>query len=272
MKWLSRLKNKYLKFFACFIAANFFLLSECAGEYNLATKEEEHLLFGTAREVGLGRSLAKTIEEEYGVYKNAEMQKRIEQIGHSLAAVCDRKDVTYFFTVLDHEKVNAFSLPGGYVYINKGLVEKADSDDEIAGVLAHEIGHIVARHSIKRLQAALGYSLMSILSLATTKNVGAAKEASLAFSLIMLGYSREDEFLADQLAVKYVKKAGYNPQAIISFLEKLKQIEKEAALKPLISNYARTHPYLPERIAAVKQEIYGKMDFNDYINKSEYNQ
>ncbi len=86
----------------------------------------------------------------------------------------------------------------------------------------------------------------------------------------MLGYSREDELLADKLSVKYTKKAGYDPEAIISFLEKLKQLERDEPLKPLVGSYARTHPYLPERIAAVKHEVYGKMDFTDYINRSRY--
>ena len=123
---------------------------------------------------------------------------------------------------------------------------------------------------MKRLQASLGYSLLSILTLATTKDVKFQKGANLAFSQIMLGYSREDEILADRLSVKYSEEAGYDPKAVISLLEKLKRLEKEAPLKALVPSYSRTHPYLPERIAAVKQEVYGKMDFNDYINKGNF--
>lgn len=263
--------NKSSRIYIFSLAMGLFLSSECAAEYNLATKKEEYLFFSTAREVKLGRSLAQKVEERYEVCKDAEMQKRVEEIGQSLASVCDRKDITYFFTVLEREEANAFALPGGYIYVNKGLIEKTDSDDEIAGTLAHEMGHIVARHSMKRLQAALGYSLLSILALAATKDARFKRGADLAFGQIMLGYSREDEFLADQLAVKYVRKSGYNPEAIITFLEKLKQIEKEAPRKPLVVNYLRTHPYLPERIAAAKQAIYGKMDFNDYINRADFN-
>lgn len=247
---------------------SFCLFSECRAEYNLATKEEEHLFFNTAREVKLGCSLAQKIETKYKVSKNAQVQERVDKIGQRLASICDRKDITYSFTVLESEKVNAFALPGGYVYVNAGLIEKTDSDDEIAGVLAHEVGHIVARHSVKRLQAALGYNLISILALVATKDVRFKRGVDLAFNQVMLGYSREDELLADRLAVKYVQRAGYDPQAVFTFLEKLKQIEKEAPLEPLMARYIRTHPYLPERIAAAKQEVYGKMDFNDYINRS----
>ena len=247
----------------------FSVFSQCQAEYNLATKEEEHLLFNVAREVRLGRSLAQKVEQKYKSCKDSKIQERVQIIGHKLASVCERKDITYSFTVLEHKRVNAFALPGGYVYVNTGLIEKADSDDEIAGVLAHEIGHIVARHSIKQMQAALGYNLISILALAATKDLRFKRGTDLAFGQIMLGYSREDELLADGLAVKYTKKAGYEPKAVVSFLEKLKQIEKDSPLRPLMPGYIRTHPYLPERIAAVKQEIYGKMDFNDYINKQQ---
>lgn len=251
------------------VIINLLLCSGCQAQYNLATNEEEHLFFGTVKEVKLGRSLAQKVEERYKPCKDAKLQERVGKIGQSLAAVCDRADLTYSFTVLEDEQVNAFALPGGYVYVNKGLIEKTGSDDEIAGVLGHELGHIVARHSMKRLQAALGYNLLSILALAATKDARFKRGTDLAFGQIMLGYSREDEFLADKLAVKYTKKAGYQPQAVLSFLEKLKQIEKESSLKPLMPDYIRTHPYVPERIAAVKQEIYGKMDFSDYINRQQ---
>ena len=253
--------------FTVLIAMGLPLLSECKAEYNLATREEELILFSTASEVKLGRSLARKIENKFKVCKDIQLQERVEKIGQRLVSICDRKDITYCFTVLESEKVNAFALPGGYVYVNEGLIEKTDSDDEIAAVLAHEIGHIVARHSIKRLQASLGYNLLSILALVATKDARFKRGSDFAFYQIMLGYSREDELLADRLAVKYVQRAGYNPEAIIVFLEKLRQIEKEAPLRPLMPGYVRTHPYLPARLAAVKQEVYGRMDFNDYINR-----
>ena len=249
------------------IAIGLFLFSQCSAEYSLATKKEEYVLFGTEREVGIGRSIAKKVEQEYPICEDAELQEKVESIGQRLASVCDRKDTTYFFSVLEGDKVNAFALPGGYVYVFEGALDKTESDDEIAGILAHEIGHIVARHSMKRLQSSIGYSILSVLALVATKDPQFKRGTDIAFSQLMLGYSREDEFLADKLSVKYVKKAGFDPQGVVSFLEKLQQLEKEAPLKPIVENYARTHPYLPERIAAVKQEVYGKMEFTDYMNK-----
>lgn len=243
------------------------LTSQCLGEYNLATKQEEHLFFSTAGEVKLGRSLARQIDEKFEVSKDIKLSERVERIGKKIASVCERKDIAYSFTVLESDKANAFALPGGYVYINRGLLEEIDSDDEIAACLAHEISHIVARHSVKRLQASLGYNLLSLIALAATKDVRFKRGTDLAFNQLMLGYSREDELLADRLSVKYLRKAGYGPEGVITLLEKLKMIKKEAPLQPLLPAYARSHPYITERIAAAKKEIYGKIDFSDYINK-----
>ena len=269
-KCLSSFFTSLLVIVSVYFSINTISCLQCFAEYNLATKEEEHLFFSTASEVRLGRALAQKIEKEYKIYHDPKMEADVQRIGQKLASVCDRKDITYCFTVLDEEKENAFSLPGGYIYVNRGLIEKTASDDEIAACLAHEIVHIVARHSIKRLQASLGYNLISILALATTKDVRFKRGTDLAFTQLILGYSREDEVSADQIAVKYLRQAGYDPQAIINFLQKLKQLEKEAPLLPLVAPYARTHPFIPERIAAVKQEIYGKIDFNDYINRRNY--
>jgi len=238
----------------------------CQAEYSLATNEQEYLLFSTASEVKLGQNLALKIESKFDFFNDEQLQERLDKIGQDLAAVCDRKDIIYCFRAIKGERANAFALPGGYIYVHQGLLDKLDSDDEIAAVLAHELGHIVCRHSVKRLQSALGYNLLSILTFAATKDLRFKRGTDMAFGQIMLGYSREDELMADKLAVKYLRKAGYNALAAVSVLEKLKQIEKEAPLRGLIPAYARTHPFLPERIARIREEIYGKMDFKDYIN------
>jgi predicted Zn-dependent protease len=178
--------------------------------------------------------------------------------------VCDRKDIDYNFKVLDDEEVNAFSLPGGFVYVNKGLVDRVANDDELAGVLGHEIGHIVARHSIKKLQAVQGYSLLRALIGVASKSAGVGNAADIAFSELMVGYSREDELLADQLGVRYLKLAGYDPNAMITFLEKLQEVNRRKPLTPM--NYFKTHPYVPDRIRVVKQELGERIEFKDYIN------
>ncbi|MDD4981028.1 MAG: Maf and M48 domain-containing protein [Candidatus Omnitrophica bacterium] len=241
-----------------------FFLCGCASEYNIATKQEESFYYSTEREVQIGKTVARQVEEEYKPDVDPLIQKRVEDIGNKIAAVCDRKDIDYHFMVLDDEEVNAVSLPGGYVYVNKGLVDAVTNDDELAGVLAHEVGHIVARHSIKKLQAITGYSILRILTAAVPQGAQVGNAADAAFTEIMLGYSREDELLADQLAARYAKMAGYNPRGMVDFLLRLQDINRRKPLRP--KNYFKTHPYVPDRVRVVKQELGENMDFDDYIN------
>ncbi|MDP2939570.1 MAG: M48 family metallopeptidase [Candidatus Omnitrophota bacterium] len=253
-------KNLFLMFSVfCFLSS----VLGCATEYNIATQRQETLMFGTEKEIQLGYTLSRQYELKYKPTEDVALQTRINDIGQRIAVVCDRKDLLYHFKVVDEKEVNAVSLPGGFVYVNKGLVENTANDDELAGVLAHEVGHITAKHSIKKLQAMYGYTLLSILTAATT-NPDFKQGVDLAFLEILTGYSREDELLADKLAVKYTKKAGFKPEGIVSFLEKLKEIHQKEPLRPL--SYWRTHPYLSQRIAVVKQEVFGQIDFKDYLN------
>ena len=239
-------------------------ITGCIREYNIATGREDLILYDTQKEVNLGRSISASVERERKLVKDQNLTERLDSIGKKLAEVCDRHDVVYHFNVIDDKEVNAFALPGGFIYVNKGLIDEVKNDDELAAVLAHEIGHIVAKHSIKKLQAMLGYSFLSILA-AQTAGPDFKQGVDLAFMQILSGYSKEDELLADRLAVKYVKLAGYNPSAMIDFLEKLKEINQKQAPRPL--SYFRTHPYISYRILTVKQEIGENISFDDYINK-----
>lgn len=247
-----------------FIFLFFFILSGCSYEYNIVTGKEEAYYYSTDREIQLGKNIAQEVEKQYKKDVDPLMQKRVEEIGKKIVAVCDRKELDYSFTVLDDDDVNAFALPGGFIYVNRGLIEKVSNDDELACVLAHEVGHIVARHSIKKLQAVQSYSLLRLLTVAVPSSYEIALAADSAFTQILLGYSREDELLADQLGARYAKLAGYDPSAMISFLKKLEEINKRKPLGP--KSYYKTHPYVPDRVRVVKQELGQKIDFDDYIN------
>lgn len=266
-RMLSRLKVRpFAWIFFCLIPLSF-LLSGCSTEYNVATGQEEAYFYSTDREVSIGKSIAKEVEKEYKLTEDPLIQKRVEDIGKKIAGVCDRKDIVYQFRVLEDEEVNAISLPGGFVYVNKGLVDKVANDDELAGVLAHEVGHIVARHSIKKLQAVMGYSILRILTVAVPPGGGVTGAADAAFTELMLGYGRKDELLADELGTRYIKRAGYNPRAMVDFLKKLQDINRRKPLRP--RTYLKTHPYVPDRIRVVKEELGEKISFDDYINQEE---
>lgn len=240
------------------------VLAGCSTEYNVVTGREESYYYSSEKEEQMGRAISRKVEKEYKLAQDPLLRKRVDDIGRKIVAVSDRQDIDYHFEVLDDEEVNAISLPGGYIYVNKGLVDVVDNDDQLAAVLAHEVGHIVARHSIKKLQALQGYSLLRVLFAVTpeTQAVGAASDV--AFASILLGYSREDELLADQLGARYLELAGYNPRAMIDFLEKLERINKRKPLRP--RSYFRSHPFVPDRVRVVKEEIGEEISFKDYIN------
>lgn len=241
----------------------YFLLSTvligCTTIYNPATGRREAFFINTAQEVAIGKNVTREVLNKYKVLDDEETQKYVQAIGQKVASVSDRQDLEYSFTVLDSEELNAFALPGGGVYINKGLTDILD-EDEIASCLAHEVGHIAARHAVKRIQGQIGYQLLMTIALyevgkkdrKLAKTV--AKGAGSVFELILLGYSRQDELLADRLAIKYAHKAGYNPWGMVTSLRKLKSHSKERKLwRPLV--ILRSHPYLEDRIRAAEAEV-----------------
>ena len=242
------------------------LLAGCATSYNLATQQQESLLIQTEREVGMGEAISKKVEEEFTRVKDPALLERLDRIGERIAGVADRKDLLYRFNIIEEKEPNAFALPGGPIYVTTGLMGLVKSDDELASVLGHEVGHLVARHIVKRIQGAVGLQLLEILAIGTgaTSDPRARQSMDLAFASILTAYSQADELEADRLGVKYLKRAGYRPEASIAFLERLRQHTQKQPLRPF--SYFRTHPYFADRIRAVRQESEGKITFDDYIN------
>ncbi|MFC1508597.1 M48 family metallopeptidase [Candidatus Omnitrophota bacterium] len=236
-------------------------------EYNTATGKEDIMFVSTEKEIDMGRRIADNIEKNPEITLDPDplMTKRVVDIGNKIALVSERQEVNYTFKVIDDEDVNAFALPGGYIFIFSGLVEKVKSDDELASVIAHEIAHIVARHSIKRLQGGVGYNILQILMLASGTGGRDARKINSAFGQLAMSYSREDEALADKIAIRYLREAGFDPMAMMTFLKTLQEVNKEKPIRPY-SSY-RSHPHIANRIRMVKQELTGEVDFTDYMNK-----
>lgn len=236
--------------------------------YNTATHEEETYFYSTDKEIKIGESLSRRIESEFKPDNDPLIQQHINNIGQQLARENERKDLRYYFKVLDVKDINAVALPGGYVYIFKGLWEKIEKDDaKIAAVLAHEIAHIAARHSIKRIQASLGVNVLSVLIAVSSGSDQYSKSKAMAgIGELMLAYSREDELQADFLATKYMSQSEYNLSAVLDVLQILQEEQRK---KPLRSTILQTHPYISERKKLVKQQINkGNIGFDDYINTS----
>ncbi len=236
--------------------------SGCTTEYNLATEKQETLLYGTDKENSIGAAMAHDFEKQIKLDTDVDINERVQKILKRIVEICDRKELVYSIKVIDEDKLNAMSLPGGYVYIYKGLVDAVKSDDELAGVIGHEVGHITAKHAMKRLQNIYGYTILQIAALQTHSG-GFAGGVGLAATAIFTEFSQSDEYEADRLGLKYMRKAGYNPQAMKTMLSKLYEKEVKEPAQPY--SYWRTHPYLPQRIAAVNKET-GQMEFRDYLN------
>lgn len=217
----------------------------------------------------MGRGIDKQVQEHFESLADPLMQKRIEAIGKKLSAGSDRRDLVYRFRVIRDEgkdNYNAFAVPGGYVYIFEDLVETLETDEKIAAVLAHEMGHVEARHSVKRMQSSIGVTLFMLISSHISGENSDKGKVGNAMTQLMAAYSREDEKQADELSVKYLKRAGFDPDGAVMALETLKKLRKKAPrIRYMIY---RSHPYLSERIAHLKKYIQGYTDFDSYINLS----
>ena len=229
-------------------------ITGCA-TYNAATGRREFIFISTDAEVSMGNSFNAQIRQRYPCSANKAKVDRLQRIGARLAQVSDRQDFEYHFTLVEKDEMNAFTVPGGYIYFFEGLYDKLSTDDEIASVLAHEIGHCAARHTVKKFQAALGYDFVARILLSRITSDTARQLASLGGGFVanvaMSAYGRQDEYEADHLGIKYMRLAGYDLNAMIRTFQILKANSKGSEPPSIL----RTHPHLDDRIKAVEKEI-----------------
>jgi len=234
------------------------LLALSACSTNPATGKQSFTAFMSPekeRQVGAAEH-PKIIKGYGGDYGEQKLRSYVRHIGKSLAAVSEVPDLPYRFTILNDEKVNAFALPGGYVYITRGLLALADSEAEMAGVLAHEIGHIAARHTAQRysteMATNIGLTLLGVLGSAAGVPSGVGQAVSLGAQAAVRSYSREQELEADMLGVRYMTRTGYDPGAMTSFFQKLdahSRLEaRQAGEEGVGHNIMATHPRTADRI------------------------
>jgi predicted Zn-dependent protease len=173
------------------------------------------------RDSEAARQRHQQILQQVGRYDDERLQQYVNEIGQRVAAKSDRPDLTYTFTVLDDDQINAFADPGGYIYVYRGLLAHLSSEAELAATLGHEIGHVTARHSARRQAGAVASAIGATLVGVLTGNAGLMSAADMAGGAMVMGYSREQESEADQLGMKFVGRAGYEPTAMIGTLEVL---------------------------------------------------
>jgi len=234
---------------------------------NPATNEEELILISAAKERKIGRGFDEAVKKHYTLPVDPLMQERLVAIGEKIAEGTDRKDIVYRFKVLNDKRennCNAFAAPGGYIYVFDDLIEILETDDNVAAVLAHEMGHIEAKHSVKRMQGSLAATLLMLAGAQVQNDGKTAAAANMAIGQLMSAYSRQDERQADELSIKYMKLAGFDPQGTLGALGKLQELRKNAPRMPYF--VYKSHPYLSERMAYLKVHINGYTDFDSYIN------
>jgi predicted Zn-dependent protease len=241
------------------LAALVMLLPGAAGcSVNPATGQSSFTgLMSEADEARIGgEEHPKILAQFGGAYEDAQLHRYIDSLGQLLARTSDRPDVHYTFTVLDSPVVNAFALPGGYVYITRGLLALANDEAEVAGVLAHEIGHVAARHAAARQGQAVIASLPAIFT-------GGGAAASAAGQNYLQGYTRDQEYQADLLGVRYMSRANYDPLGMANFLRQLQadnRLDATIAGKPELAdqnNIMTTHPRTADRIERAIREAGG---------------
>ena len=228
-------------------------LAVCAR--NPVTGRRELALISEAQEIQMGQQGAAEVVQSIGLIQNQALQDYVQRIGATLAAKSERPNLQWTFRVVDEPGPNAFALPGGYIFITRGMLNLMDSEAELAGVLGHEIGHVTARHSVSQLSkqqlAQLGLGIGSILS-PTVAQLG--QVAGQGLQLLFLKYGRDDERQSDELGFKYMLNANYDVREFGDIFESLQRFGEASKQSP-IPAWASTHPDPGERVATAEKRV-----------------
>jgi predicted Zn-dependent protease len=222
----------------------------------------DFVLMSERSELAKGKELHEEMLKEQAIYQDAELNAYVNKVGQQLAAISHRPDLTYTFTIIDSPEINAFALPGGYVYVNRGLITFLTSEAQLAAVLGHEIGHITGRHAVRQQTAGRTSNILStavsVASVITTGTSVLGETASLFGGALVKGYGREMELEADGLGAEYLMKAGYDPNAMVEVIGVLKSHEdfmkKTSNRGPAYHGLFASHPRNDTRL----QEAVGK--------------
>jgi predicted Zn-dependent protease len=222
---------------------------------NPVTGKRELSLMSEAQEIQIGQEQDAQVRKEMGVYADAGLQQYVSDIGLRLARLSERPQLPWKFTVVDVAAVNAFALPGGFIYVTRGILPFLDNEAQLAGVIGHEIGHVTARHSAQQYSRATGAQLGLILgTIFLPQTRPFAQLGAQGLGVLMLKYSRDDELQADQLGVKYASSAGWDPAGIPQMLTTLGRIE-EASDNKGVPNWLSTHPAAEDRVQQVQAAV-----------------
>lgn len=205
------------------LLSSLFFNTGCA--VNPVSGESDFVLLSEDQEIAIGRKNHAAIIKRYGLYKDQALQDYVQSVGERLAAVSHRSNLIYRFTVLDSREVNAFALPGGYIYITRGLLAYLNNEAELAAVLGHEIGHVTARHGVRQHTAATAGGILAGVLASQTGVSGAGNIFNAIGTALVRGYGREHELESDRLGAEYLARSGYDPLAMLEVIRVLKDQE-----------------------------------------------
>jgi predicted Zn-dependent protease len=238
---------------AALLAASTVVVSGCSA--NPATGQRQLNLYTEAQEIEMGRQADQGVVAQIGLVENPELQAYVSALGLKLAALSERPQLPWSFKVVDDPAVNAFALPGGYIYVTRGLLAYVHSEAELASVIGHEIGHVTAQHGVNQLskqQVAAGGLLIGAALVPEVARAADAAQAGLG--LLFLKYGRDDERQADDLGLRYTVRAGYDPNQMPEMFRVLESVSEISGAGRL-PNWLATHPDPVERRERIEKEI-----------------
>jgi len=241
---------------------------------NPVTGRRNFMLISENREIAMGREYDPQIVAMFGLYEDKNLQSFIDQKGQEMAAISHRPHLDYEFKIMDSPVINAFAVPGGYVYFTRGIMAHFNNEAEFAGVLGHEIGHITARHSARQQSNQILAQVGMLAGLIAVPQLGQFLDpASQALGILFLKYGRDAERESDRLGVEYSSKIGYDAQQMAGFFNTLRR-QQEASGRDPIPDFLSTHPDPADRnkdVAAQATQWQTKLNMQDpLVNRNEY--
>ncbi len=229
-------------------------LAACA--VNPATGSRELSLVSESQEIAMGRQSDPGIVAQYGLHPDSALQRYVRDLGLRLAAVSERPDLPWTFRVLDDASINAFALPGGFIYVTRGILAHMTSEAQLAGVLGHEIGHVTARHSANQMSRAqlaqVGLVAGMIFSETVRDNAGLANAG---LGLTFLKFGRDDENQADELGIRYMTREGYDPRELAGVMEMLDRSSSLGQPEGRAPEWLSTHPFPENRVENILAQV-----------------
>ncbi len=223
---------------------------------NPVTGQRQISLMSEAQEISIGQEQDLLVKKEMGIYNDPALQQYVSDIGMRLAKLSERPNLPWHFAVVDQPAINAFALPGGYIYLTRGILPFLQDEAELAGVLGHEIGHVTARHSAQQYTRSLGGQIgLAALGIFVPAARPFGDLASAGLGMLFLKYGRDDELQSDQLGAKYESAAGWDPAGVPGMLSTLGRLDEAAGEKKGVPNWLSTHPDPLSRVKEIQPQV-----------------